>query len=380
MGGRTAGEVAGPLGTGIADRVDVGTNGIVRVRLTARRPSLVTGDPPQHPGALLRPTLASGGAALLIAGAYLSRRAPALVAADTVALVPGLLVLATLLFGYLALSSAGVRAAARAFVAPHGHARVARALAWPLLLLAGVLAHAALLGMPLGSRVLAYGKYVALPVLALTVGLGPDTRVSRSASPFRDVAAVGLLLVPAAFRLLPPLPVPTAGGTDVIKYAGYAVGAWCFLVVAPIPRVGYVARLDGRSLQIALAGFLAFSLFAVPTGIATHFIGWHPRADVGRLALLPVLLTFTTAIPEELIFRGVIQRLGEGPNGAHRWRGLAVASVLFGLAHLPDPRYALLATGAGAVYGFVNQRTGLLPASVVTHVLVDWTWAVLLRG
>jgi membrane protease YdiL (CAAX protease family) len=82
-----------------------------------------------------------------------------------------------------------------------------------------------------------------------------------------------------------------------------------------------------------------------------------------------------------LVFRGVVQRLVEG-SGVRRRRGLglAVASVLFGLAHLPDPRYVLLATIAGAVYGLVYQRTGALLASVATHVLVDWSWAVFFRA
>jgi membrane protease YdiL (CAAX protease family) len=329
--------------------------------------------------ALLRPTLAAGAVALLTSVAYLSRRTSALHVTDPLAVVPGLLVMAALLFGYLSLASRRVRAAARAFVATGSH-RFARAIAWPLFLLAGVLAYVALIGLPLGVRVLAYGAYLTAPVLALAAGPRPDFTSGHRTRGVRNVLAVTLLLVPAALRLLPSLPVPAAGGPDIVKYAGYAVAAWCFLVVAPLPRVGYGQRLDGRSLRVALAGFLAFSLFAVPVGLATHFLAWSPRVDAGRLALLPALLTLTTAVPEELIFRGVIQRLAEGPTGTRRWRGLAVASVLFGLAHAPDPRYVLLATVAGVVYGLVYQRTGVILAPVVTHVLVDWTWAVLLRG
>lgn len=334
--------------------------------------------------ALPRRALAAAGLALLTAGAYLARRAPAPGATDPLALSSGLLVLAVLFVGYLALASAGLREAARGFVAGGGRGRVTRALAWPLCLLAGLLAHAAAIGLPLGTRLAAYGAYLTLPVLALTVRVPPGAPAGAptGARPraLRDGVAVALLLVPAALRLLPPLPVPAAGGPDVVKYAGYAAGAWCFLVVAPVPRVGYGTRLDGRALRVALAGFVAFSVFAVPAGLASGFIAWHPRPDLDRLLVLPVLLTLTTAVPEELVFRGVVQRLAEGPTGARRWRGLAVASGLFGLAHLPDPRYALLAAVAGAVYGLVYRRTGLLLASVVTHVLVDWTWAVLLRG
>jgi membrane protease YdiL (CAAX protease family) len=54
--------------------------------------------------------------------------------------------------------------------------------------------------------------------------------------------------------------------------------------------------------------------------------------------------------------------------------------VLFGLSHLPDPRYAVLATVAGAAYGWVYLRTGKITASGVTHALVDGVWAVFLRA
>jgi len=43
--------------------------------------------------------------------------------------------------------------------------------------------------------------------------------------------------------------------------------------------------------------------------------------------------------------------------------GLAIGSVIFGLSHLPDPRYAVLATIAGVAYGWVYLRTGKVTAS-----------------
>jgi len=57
-----------------------------------------------------------------------------------------------------------------------------------------------------------------------------------------------------------------------------------------------------------------------------------------------------------------------------------VTAVIFGLAHLPDPRYVALATLAGVTYGWVYLRTGKITASAVTHALVDAVWVVLLRA
>ena len=54
--------------------------------------------------------------------------------------------------------------------------------------------------------------------------------------------------------------------------------------------------------------------------------------------------------------------------------------MVFGLAHLPDPRYVLLAAIAGVAYGWVYLRTGKITASAITHALVDAAWGVLLGG
>ena len=54
--------------------------------------------------------------------------------------------------------------------------------------------------------------------------------------------------------------------------------------------------------------------------------------------------------------------------------GLGVAAGVFGLAHLPDLRYVLLATLAGIGYGWVYARTGKITASALTHTGVNWIW------
>jgi len=53
---------------------------------------------------------------------------------------------------------------------------------------------------------------------------------------------------------------------------------------------------------------------------------------------------------------------------------LGVSAVVFGFAHLPDPRYVLLASLAGAAYGWVYWRTKRITASALTHAGVDWIW------
>ena len=100
-------------------------------------------------------------------------------------------------------------------------------------------------------------------------------------------------------------------------------------------------------------------------------------------------LVVFVGLPEELLFRGMIQ---EGftriTNSRFAW---IVASVIFGVAHVFKPtgllpeqrhellglnwRYGLLATVAGLGYGWVYRRTGKVSAAALTHGLVDWLWS-----
>jgi uncharacterized protein len=95
-------------------------------------------------------------------------------------------------------------------------------------------------------------------------------------------------------------------------------------------------------------------------------------------AHLTKILLWTTVL-EEGFFRGVIQdRLGRTRFIQSRprlsWVPIAIASVLFGLAHFPGGWvYVGLATLAGVGYGLAYARTGLIEAAMGTHFLVNAT-------
>lgn len=303
-----------------------------------------------------------------------------------------MLYVALLLFGYVGLIVPELRAWFARRVVRLG-AVSAWAFSWPAGLWAGALVYSGWLGLPLLARAVAYGVYLAAPVALLVTRrstrpeLDSSTQTSESArsrpGAARVVAAMAILLVPAALHLLPRLPVPDAAGTDVSKYLGIGAAAWCFAVLRPTPGMGFDVRLSRRSVGTAIAAVAAYAAIAIPAGHATGFLLWTPRVDARRLLIMPVLLMVTTALAEELVFRGIVQRsieVGMAETRRGRWVALAVASVLFGLAHLPDPRYVVLATLAGAAYGLVYQRTGQLLAPVLAHALVDWLWALFLRG
>lgn len=89
------------------------------------------------------------------------------------------------------------------------------------------------------------------------------------------------------------------------------------------------------------------------------------------------VFALAAGLGEEMLFRGVLQpALGKalGPLVGQAYEsaaGLAAASVLFGLAHLVTPTYAVLATLIGFALGGLFLATGNLLVPVTTHGVYD---------
>lgn len=83
-------------------------------------------------------------------------------------------------------------------------------------------------------------------------------------------------------------------------------------------------------------------------------------------------LALLAGLGEELLFRGLLQAWATSFGGL--LFGLAVASIVFGLAHALTPTYFLLAAGMGAYLGWIwtgfEEPNLLIP--VVTHTVYDW--------
>ncbi len=137
-----------------------------------------------------------------------------------------------------------------------------------------------------------------------------------------------------------------------------------------------------RDLLYGVAAFLAIAPFLIVVGRLLNFIpAPHAPAHPG---LAPVFRTFGiifvgTALPEEILFRSLIQnwlmqRFGFGN------RMLVVSALIFGAAHLdngpqalPNWRYMILATLAGLAYGTAFRKSSSVLSSVTCHALVDAT-------
>lgn len=144
--------------------------------------------------------------------------------------------------------------------------------------------------------------------------------------------------------------------------------------------VGYQLQLNRKVFSQAIINFIGFAPLAIGLGLLTHFITWQPRHhSLLEFCLRGLGILFFTAIPEELLFRGLIQNiLTKRLNNA--WLALLIASAIFGAAHLnnaPYPKniiYCGLATLAGIFYGRGYQVTGTIWAGAITHAMIDLTW------
>lgn len=140
-----------------------------------------------------------------------------------------------------------------------------------------------------------------------------------------------------------------------------------------------------RDLKVAALGLVGFLLIALPFGFVTDFITFNPKIEPVMLIVRPLGILFFIAIPEELLFRGLVQNLLEKKLGKPLV-ALAIASVFFGLTHYnngpvelrPDWRYIVLATIAGGFYGGTYIRTRTLFAPALVHAAVDTIWVLFL--
>ena len=141
------------------------------------------------------------------------------------------------------------------------------------------------------------------------------------------------------------------------KRGEWAIGAAYFAIFVP------VALLAGRAVK-----------FAAPH--APHADGWLHASVLGLGTFFGVL--WVLALGEEFFFRGLLQQWIGGWLH-NEWLGLALASALFGLAHLwlhafPNWQMVAMAAIAGVFYGLAFRQARSIRASMVTHALTVTAW------
>jgi membrane protease YdiL (CAAX protease family) len=288
----------------------------------------------------------------------------------SVGVVAALLLFAPLVGFYLFVSLSAVQRLLRATASTGTRASVCMAL-----LVTAIAGYCRASGQPVVAHAFAYAVYLFAPLLILKawprVWSGTDRAAHR---PIRQLLAAVFLWLPLSQGWLR---LRLAGGFDASHLGAVAVAMYLFLIIEPLDNVGYTFTLPRRDWLLAGLAFLVFTTLALPMGLGTGFLLWHPRLSADNVAASPLRIYLATAIPEEFLFRGVIQNLAARRFGHSK--GLLLAAVVFGLAHPPDLRYMVLASLAGVAYGWVYDHTGHITASALTHAAVDGVWQLLFR-
>jgi membrane protease YdiL (CAAX protease family) len=269
--------------------------------------------------------------------------------------------------------------APRRFLETSLHRRPAWILAAPPLLTSVFTIAAALAGvssLPLALLILAY---TSAPVLCAYVqGAGERARPSPL-----DFLTVLLLWLPLEFSAGAALvPRPAQGFLHAVAYAiAILLGLVLFVGFRSIPGLKYNLPRHARDYWLPLAGFAMAAPVLAVVGIALGFIPppHAPIQSAGRMISAAGLIFAGTALPEEILFRSLIQNLLMLRFGAGA-RTLLAAAFIFGCAHLdngpqplPNWRYMILATIAGVAYGWVFRKASTVLSSAALHMLVDWT-------
>ena len=280
-------------------------------------------------------------------------------------------------------------AAAAAFLrllVPQGREWVARLLARHPGLVVHVPLGLALYGM---VAALLAGSHNWVNLLLWPVGAGLATVAlglerAREPSPVRLlVAAVAVAVVWGIWERGIQIAVPGGTHLSIGPLVALVLALFLFAVVHPLRTFDVDLDLSARQLGIAVAVVAGLALVAIPLGFAIGFLSYQSRwlGPVHGVLRMYGLILFV-GLPEEMLFRGVIQEAFTRLWGPRT--GLVLGAVVFGLLHLvkhishPNWAYGLLATAAGLAYGWVYQRTGRLAAAAVTHGAVDWIWSMFL--
>ena len=226
-------------------------------------------------------------------------------------------------------------------------------------------------------------------VVALLAFAAACRAASRAERPTARVAAHIVMLLVCAGLMLHVMPgfnnpivisqvVLGPGAVPYTKYLNFdkaVAGLFLLGIYAPelvargkgLANVGAYVREFTWRFAVLVAVVVALSL-------AVGFVRWDPKMPLW----FPVWawsMLFLTALPEEALFRGVIQTsLGRRLGGTRRATigAMLIAGLLFGLAHAGGgTTYVALATVAGIGYGWIYAALRSLGAAIAAHFCLN---------
>ena len=233
------------------------------------------------------------------------------------------------------------------------------------------------------SLVVLVFAYATAPVLCVYAAAASPCVWAR----WLDLAAILLLWLPLEFVAGASLvPKRAQGALHAVAYGcGILLALLLFLIYRSLSGMKYNLPRRATDLLNAAMGFAVAAVVLIPLGLWTGFMSPHhgPGRSAGAVLLRLILILLGTALPEEILFRSLIQnwlmqRLGSSNTT------IAIAALIFGCAHLnngpqmlPNWRYAIVAGIAGLIFGKVFQKSTSIFASALVHMGVDgvkWVW------
>jgi uncharacterized protein len=219
-----------------------------------------------------------------------------------------------------------------------------------------------------------------------------------------DSLVVLLLWLPIEFGVLGAASLPPQQGImNVFELVGLLLLIYFYIVLRELPNVGLTYRLKFKEVQLVIQSCVLFFIPALILGMPSEFIKLsHHVPGMTEMAGRFLAIGFFIALPEEILFRAIIQNALEinwqkDPDGQRK--ALIVASIVFGFAHANNHNppfinisvgplgvwhfpwvYVVLATLAGAAYGWTFMKTRKVTAAALVHLLVDWVWSVFFNG
>ena len=177
------------------------------------------------------------------------------------------------------------------------------------------------------------------------------------------------LVIVASDVRLTPQSVPF---TSKANFDKGAAGLLLLAYFTSRPRLAEWPRVAATGLAFGLA------TGAVVIGAVWAYgaVRFDPKLPALALQWMPINLLLTCVF-EEVLFRGLVQQsIADHIRGRPRWRALpiAVASVLFGLAHAGGGAALVVAASlAGVGYGIAYTRAGRIEAAVLAHFVLNAT-------
>jgi membrane protease YdiL (CAAX protease family) len=220
---------------------------------------------------------------------------------------------------------------------------------------------------------------VAPAVLIVVYTFAPTAIAYATRSNFPIIL---LLWLPLEFAVgAKAIPNPLQGFFHTVAY-GIAIllALWLFLIFRNLPGLKYNPPRGVRDWVTPLIGYAIVAPILIPIGLWLRFIQpFHvpPHLTAGFVLSRFLVILAATAIPEEILFRSLIQNCIMQRLGFTN-RALLLAAVIFGCAHLnngpgplPNWRYAIMATIAGFAYGKVFQKSSTVLSSATLHALIN---------